>query len=91
MPKRRYCVFRLVNEAKREVLLVATTRSIFEAIGAIHRSRPPAIRDWDVSDIAKFESLEFNLSKKAAADFVEARRASGSRRGYRYIVDFKAR
>lgn len=89
--QRRYCVFRIVNDERKEIYLVATSKSIFEAISAIHRSRPHAIRDWDISDIAKFESLEFNLTKDAADHFVQARVANGLRRGYRYVLDVEDR
>lgn len=81
-----YCVFRVVNEARKEIYLVATSRPIFDAIVGLRDERPRAIKDWDLDDIAKFESLEFNLSKDAAMEFVNARVNSGTRRGYRYIL-----
>lgn len=86
-PEKRYCVFRIVNEARKEIFLAATTRSIFDAIADIRRSRPRALRDWDLTDITMFESLEFDLTENAARAFVEARVRKGAQRGYCYILD----
>lgn len=84
---RRYCVFRIVNEARKEIFLVATSQPIFRAIARIREHRPLDLQGWDLEDISRFESLEFNLSREAALDFVKARVERGTSRGYRYILD----
>lgn len=84
-----YCVFRIVNEVRKEIFLAASTRPIFEAIADIRLARPRALQAWNLTDITKFESLEFNLKEADAQAFVEARVKRGTQRGYRYILDLE--
>jgi hypothetical protein len=84
--RRPYNVFRIVNEARKEIFLAATTQSVVRAIAAIRDRRPAELAGWELDDISAFESLDFDLTREAAVAFMEARISRGKDRGYRYIV-----
>lgn len=88
----RLTVFEADNEDLREVYITSTSMSIYEAMAEFERSLPAPVRHWKPErQHIHFRSLEFDLSKDQAADFIKRRMAQPTPAGWKLIVDAPAR
>ncbi len=58
---------------------------MFETIAKFRERRPESLQEWDLDDISNFRSLEFDLSERAARDYVDRYVASPLPKGWRFL------
>lgn len=82
-----YTVFEVVNEKRREIFVSLTIAPMVEAIAALSRARPAAIKSWQLSDATTFRSIEFGLSEKDARAFIANYAKTGLPEGWRFLTE----
>ena len=86
MADKRYAIFEVVNEKRREIYVGATAEPIFQTIDLLRQRRPESIKDWNLDDVLAVRSVEFNLDEKRAQAFVEKYVQTGSPSGWRFLI-----
>lgn len=87
-PLRSITVFEVANDELKEVYLTWTSRPIFEAMCDFGAAPPKLVSHWKTEkQHINFRSLEFDLTKELARDFISRHAAKQRQSGWKYILD----
>lgn len=86
-PQHHITVFEAANSDLKEIYVVWTARSVFEAMGALDKRPPAAIAHWRPSkQRIDFRSLEFKLNEDEARAFIARHATKQLQSGWKYII-----
>jgi hypothetical protein len=87
-----FTVFEAANEELKEIYITSTSSAIYEAMADFARSLPAVVRHWKPErHHIHFRSLEFELSKEQAAEYIKRRMGQLQPVGWRLIADAPTR
>ncbi len=82
-----FTVFEAVNNDLKEIFVTATKKPIFEAMAELGKNPPPLISHWRTDrEQINFRSLEFDLSREEADEFIKRHTAKPWPAGWSYVV-----